>query len=132
MQSSRSILIQADIPNPELALQAGLFGEAELVVDPDSQAIVVPRSAVSRFAGVEKVWIVIDGVASQQTVRTGREDESRFEIVNGLKAGNILVRNAADGHEGPVVALDNPSAAPLQARVPDPSPAAHKGSNGAQ
>ena len=84
MQSSRSILIEADVPNPTLELQAGLFAEAELVVDPDAQAIVVPASAVSRFAGVQKVWLVADGVAKQQTVRTGREDDGRVEILDGL------------------------------------------------
>jgi RND family efflux transporter MFP subunit len=57
LQSNRSVLIQADVANPQLKLQAGLFAEAELVINPDSQAIVVPLSAVSRFAGVEKVWV---------------------------------------------------------------------------
>jgi multidrug efflux pump subunit AcrA (membrane-fusion protein) len=131
-QSSRSILIQADVPNPGLALQAGLFGEAELIVDPNSQAIVVPRSAVSRFAGVEKVWIVTNGVASQQTVRTGREDSSRIEVLTGLKAGRVLVRNAAEGHDGPVVAVDKPLSLPLQAQTSDASSAQHGASNGAQ
>jgi RND family efflux transporter MFP subunit len=132
MQSSRSILIQADIPNPGLALQAGLFGEAELVVDPESQAVVVPRSAVSRFAGVEKVWVVRDGVASQQTVRTGREDDTRTEILTGLEAGNTLVRNAADGHDGPVVVSDTLPVVPLQAKALDETSAPHRASNGAQ
>jgi RND family efflux transporter MFP subunit len=135
MQSSRSILIQADVPNTELALQAGLFGEAELVVNPNAQAIVLPPSAVTRFAGVEKVWIVADGVARQQTVRTGRQDGTRIEIVDGLKSGNVIVRNAADGHDGPVVAMetsDEPTSAPLQAQFPDSSSAKRVPSDGAQ
>ncbi len=132
MQSSRSILIQADISNPGLALKAGLFGEAELVVNPDAQAIVVPRSAVSRFAGVEKVWIVTNGVASQRTVHTGREDGSRIEIVSGLEAGSALVRNAAEGHDGPIVAVDKPPSVPLQAKTTDASSAQYGVSNGAQ
>ena len=123
MQSSRSILIEADVPNPALKLQAGLFAEAELVVDPDAQAIVVPASAVSRFAGVQKVWIVADGVAKQQTVRTGREEAGRVEIVDGLSAGTVLVRNAADGHDGPVVAVQEPPGKTLQAEFPETSTA---------
>ena len=92
------------MPNPNLDLQAGLFAEAELVVDPDAKAIVVPASAVSRFAGVQKVWMIAAGVACQQTVRTGREENGRVEIVEGLPAGTPLALNAADGHDGPVVA----------------------------
>jgi multidrug efflux pump subunit AcrA (membrane-fusion protein) len=108
MQSSRSILIEADVPNAALALQAGLFAEAELVVDADARAISVPASAISRFAGVQKVWVVVDGIAKQQAVRTGREEDGRVEILDGLAAGSLLVRNAEDGHDGPVVALDQP------------------------
>jgi RND family efflux transporter MFP subunit len=121
MQSSRSILIEADVPNPALELQAGLFAEAELVVDPHAQAIVVPASAVSRFAGVQKVWIVADGVARQQTVRTGREEERRVEIIDGLSAGSSLVKTAADGQDGPVVAVEAPADATLQAKFPEAS-----------
>jgi RND family efflux transporter MFP subunit len=130
MQSSRSILIEADVPNPELRLQAGLFAEAELVVDPDAQAIVVPASAVSRFAGVQKVWIVVDGVAKQQTVRTGREDDARVEIVEGLSPGIALVLNAAEGHDGPVVALDPSPSATRQAHLRDSSSAVREVSSG--
>jgi RND family efflux transporter MFP subunit len=133
MQSSRSILIEADVPNPELQLQAGLFAEAELTVDPDSQAVVVPASAVSRFAGVQKVWIVVDGVAKQQTVRAGRQDGSRVEIVEGLTAGNVLVRNASDGHDGPVVAAEPSPSATRQAHLPEANfPARERASGGAQ
>jgi membrane fusion protein (multidrug efflux system) len=133
LQSSRSILIEADVPNPLLKLQGGLFAEAELVVDPDAKAIVVPSSAVSRFAGVQKVWIVTGGVAKQQTVRTGREETARVEIIDGLSAGSVLVRNAADGHDGPVVAIQEKPGAVLQARSTETSAAgSDKSQSGAQ
>jgi RND family efflux transporter MFP subunit len=130
MQSSRSILIEADVPNPDLKLQAGIFAEAELVVDPNSQAIVVPTSAVSRFAGVQKVWMVVDGVAKQQTVRTGREDGARIEIVEGLSPGSVLVRSAAEGHDGPVVAVAAAPGATRQANLQDSSSAVREVSSG--
>jgi membrane fusion protein, multidrug efflux system len=122
MQSSRSILIEADVPNPNLKYQAGLFAEAELVVDPDAAAVVVPSSAVSRFAGVQKVWIVTDGVAKQQTVRTGREEKGRVEIVDGLVPGAVLARNATDGYDGPVIAIQEQPRKTLQAKLPETSP----------
>ena len=130
MQSSRSIVIEADVPNPALDLQAGLFAEAELVVDPDAHAIVVPASAVSRFAGVQKVWVVVDGVAKQQTVLTGRQDERRVEIVNGLSMGTVLVHDAADGQEGPVVAVEASAQSTRQAHIPETSSAVHSTSSG--
>jgi RND family efflux transporter MFP subunit len=131
MQSSRSILIEADVPNSKLEFQAGLFAEAELVVDPSADAVVVPASAVSRFAGVQKVWLVTDGVARQQTVRTGRADDSRVEIIEGLAPGSLLVLNAAEGHDGPVVAIEKTPQVQLQAHLLE-TPAEHEPSDGAQ
>jgi RND family efflux transporter MFP subunit len=103
MQATRSILIEADVPNESLELQAGLFAEAEVVVNPDAQAIVLPLSAVSRFAGVQKVWLVENDIARQQTIRTGREASNRVEIVDGLSEGQIVVLDASEGHDGPII-----------------------------
>jgi RND family efflux transporter MFP subunit len=119
MQATRSILIEGDVPNPTLELHAGLFAQAEVVVDPDDQAIVLPLTAVSRFAGVQKVWVVADNVAKQQTVRTGREDEQRIEIVSGLENGTVVVLRASEGHDGPVIPREQYSENPPQPDVPE-------------
>ena len=103
MLATRSVVIEADVPNPTLEFQAGLFAEAEVVVNPDEQAIAVPRSAVSRFAGVQKVWVVAEGASRQQTIRTGREEDNRVEILEGLEEGETVVLNASEGIDGPVV-----------------------------
>jgi RND family efflux transporter MFP subunit len=106
MLTSRSVRIEADVANPDLELQAGLFAEADIIVDPHSETLALPASAVSRFAGVQKVWLVAEGKARQQTVRTGREADNRIEILDGLAAGDMVVRNAAEGHDGPVIAVE--------------------------
>ena len=118
VQTTRSIVIEADVPNPSLTLQAGLFAEAEIVVAAEEQAIVVPRSAVSRFAGVQKVWLVADGTARQQTIRTGREDDHRVEILEGIDVGTVVVLNAREGHDGPVIPREAYSDATQQGLAP--------------
>ncbi|MEX2170926.1 MAG: efflux RND transporter periplasmic adaptor subunit [Pirellulales bacterium] len=118
--SSRSMRIEADVANPQLELQPGLFGEAEIIVDSEAKALAVPAAAVSQFAGVQKVWLVTDGQAKQQTVRTGRTAADRVEILEGLVGGESVVANAAEGHAGPVVAIDAPAHVGLQAHIPDP------------
>lgn len=105
LATSRSVRIEADVANPDLDLAAGLFAEAEVVVDADAQALVAPASAVSRFAGVQKVWLVADGVARQQSIRTGRETAERVEVLDGLQAGDAVIRTAAEGRDGPVIAV---------------------------
>jgi len=116
MQTSRSVRIEADVANPDLELQAGLFAEADIIVDAEAQTLALPATAVSRFAGVQKVWLVKDGTARQQTIRTGRESDGRVEILEGLAAGDQVVTNAAQGHDGPVIAVDQPTAEQLQVK----------------
>jgi multidrug efflux pump subunit AcrA (membrane-fusion protein) len=110
MLASRSVRIEADVPNADLSLQAGLFAEADIVVDPYAETLAIPASAVSRFAGVYKVWLVKDGHARQQTVRIGREADGRIEILEGIAAGDTIVSKADDGHDGPVMAVERKAA----------------------
>jgi membrane fusion protein (multidrug efflux system) len=117
VQSSRSVRIEADVDNAALSLQAGLFGEAYINVDPEAQALALPLEAVTQFAGVHKAWVVEGGNCAQRTVQIGRRDERRIEILDGLQAGALVVCPAADGHDGPVTI-----AAPSE---PDGEHAAH-------
>jgi hypothetical protein len=114
--ATRSVVIEADVANQQVALQAGLFAEAEIVVDPEAQALVAPKSAVVRFAGVQKVWLVTDDQARQQTIVTGREDATRLEILGGAPAGALVVLEARDGYDGPVIAEQRSAAAMVDAR----------------
>ena len=119
MQTSRSVRIEADVPNETAHLQAGLFAEADIVVDPDAQALALPASAVTRFAGVQKVWRVTDGRASQLTVRTGREGNGLIEILSGLTPGDQIIIAADQGHDGPVIVNNDPAPNNAESELPD-------------
>jgi len=110
-QNNRSLTVEIDVPNPDARLRAGLFAEAAIVVDPDAQALAVPRDAVSEFAGVEKVWIIQDGKAREQRVRTGRRDATLVEVISGLNAGSRVALDAAKTTAGNVAVTEevNPS-----------------------
>jgi RND family efflux transporter MFP subunit len=100
--SSRSLVIEADLPNPEARWRAGLFAEAEIVVAADDQTLAVPAAAVSEFAGVQKVWVVQDGEARQQRVQTGRQNADMVEILAGLEVGQLVIADSRQGRAGKV------------------------------
>lgn len=104
-QTSRALWVEADVPNDSLELRAGLFAEAEIVVQPDAKSLTVPARAVAEFAGVQKVWLVRDGEASEKPVRVGRRDGGRVEILDGLEPGDVVVGNSSDGRSGAVAAV---------------------------
>jgi RND family efflux transporter MFP subunit len=103
-EASRTLAFEADLPNPQGRLRTGLFAEAEVIVDPHAQTLAVPASAIIEFAGVEKVWLVKDGQAVEQPVQAGRRQSGWVEIVQGLSSGDTILRQAAVGRTGPVVA----------------------------
>jgi len=111
-EMSRSLVFEAQVSNDDGSLRAGLFAEAEVVVDPAAQALVVPQSAIVEFAGVEKVWKLVDGVAQEQPVRTSRRADKTVEIVGGLVAGDTILVDASQGRVArvePVAAETEPA-----------------------
>jgi RND family efflux transporter MFP subunit len=96
-ESNRSLMFEVSVPNPEGRLRTGLFVEAEVFVDPNAEAIVIPPEALSEFAGAEKVWKVVEGVAQEQLVTTGRRSAAGIEITSGLSAGDLLLKEARQG-----------------------------------
>ncbi|HTM54011.1 MAG TPA: efflux RND transporter periplasmic adaptor subunit [Pirellulales bacterium] len=116
--SSRALAIEADIDNSSETWRAGLFAEAEILVDPGQRALAVPAHSVVAFGGVEKVWIVKDNHCSPRPVRTGRRSAEYVEIIDGLEAGELVVAEGPLGREGVVRAeRQTPAARQDQAAI---------------
>jgi RND family efflux transporter MFP subunit len=96
-EMSRSLIFEALVDNEAGLLRSGLFCEAEVEIDETATALVVPPSAVVRFAGVDKVWTVVDGVAREAVIQLGRTDADRIEILSGVKEGVEVLRDGTKG-----------------------------------
>ncbi|MFO1092275.1 MAG: efflux RND transporter periplasmic adaptor subunit [Planctomycetaceae bacterium] len=118
---SRALLFEAELPNPDRALRAGLFAEGEVTLNAEATAIALPDSAVIEFAGVEKVWKVVDGAAKEQPVVTGGRRAGRVEIVEGVSSGDILLLHANQGRMARVEPLEAPPVNPSLTHQPDAS-----------
>jgi RND family efflux transporter MFP subunit len=109
---NRALIIEADVDNSAGRLIAGLFAEAEIVVDPERRVLAAPVSSIVAFGGVEKVWVVQDQKAHSQRVLTGRRMGDYVEIVEGLEPGAVIVRDGRKGREGLVQVQPEQSARP--------------------
>ena len=65
----------------------GMKAKAKFVVYETAKALLVPKAAV-HGAGEERHVLMIDG--KKQIVKTGREKGAEVEIVDGLKAGDVI------------------------------------------
>ena len=116
--ASRSLPIEADISNPDSRLRAGLFAEAEIVVNPKAQSMVVPTSALIEFAGVEKVCVIEGQKAVMRRVTIGRRLGDRIEILDGLRANERVV---LDGRSAPRGAVASVSIVPFGTKPQAPA-----------
>jgi RND family efflux transporter MFP subunit len=90
-EENRTLLVEAEVPNPGGRLRPGSFARAEIIVQSSDPAVLVPASAIVTFAGIEKVIGVEDGKAVEKRVRTGRRAGDRVEVVDGVAAGERVV-----------------------------------------
>ena len=103
-EGTRTLPIEAEIPNREDKLRPGTFARADIVTA-DNPSLVVPQSALVVFAGVEKVLVVKDGKATEQRVRTGLRIGERVELLDGVKAGDLVILSPGGLADGSPVTI---------------------------
>lgn len=114
-ESSRTLMVEAEVSNKGALLRPGSFANAEIVLQAQEKAIVVPTSALVTFAGVDKVLVVADGKSVEKRVSTGRREGDRVEIVSGLNAGEQVVVDPGNLVGGERVSVANAANAPRPA-----------------
>ncbi|VFR67138.1 Probable RND efflux membrane fusion protein [plant metagenome] len=125
----RSVLLRAQVPNPSGALRPGMFARVQLMVE-NTQALVVPESALSPSGAQQFVYRVAGGHAQRVPVGIGERREGRVEILSGLAAGERVVvaglQRITDGApvtETPAAQPDAPAPDTPASTVTDPVPA---------
>ncbi|MCH9643418.1 MAG: efflux RND transporter periplasmic adaptor subunit [Gammaproteobacteria bacterium] len=86
-----SVDLEADIPNPKNILAPGLFVKVKQVLGMNRNALVVPiESLVSTITG-SQVYRIENHRARAISVKTGATSRNHVEILKGLKQGDVVV-----------------------------------------
>ncbi len=88
--------IQAEIrmDNDELLLKPGMFARVTLITERKDNVVVIPRDVVLGGRIDEPyVYVVEDGTAHKHFVKIGVRQADKYEIIDGLKAQEMLVVN---------------------------------------
>ncbi len=97
---TRSIVVRAEIPNPDGVLRPGMFMTVTLQGDV-TPSLVVPEAAIVPEQGRAYVFVVDGRVAQRREVTLGRRQPGEVEILSGLKEGERVVvdgtHNLRDG-----------------------------------
>ncbi len=110
-----SMRVEIDLDNSKGQLLPGMFGEATIYLEKRDNAIVVPATSV-RFdesGAVAHVYVVDQGKVKVTLVKTGLDDGSRIEILEGLTGDEQVVTGLlgrlADGAAVKALAVDGGS-----------------------
>ncbi len=88
---TRSLTLEAEIANRNNELRPGYFARAQVVVDPQAKAVVLPARAVTTSVGIYKVFVVEGETAVQRQVKLGMKLGDEVEIVEGIRPGDPVI-----------------------------------------
>jgi RND family efflux transporter MFP subunit len=99
--NSRTLIVEAVVPNDSGALKPGAFATALIEQANRSPGVLTPAAAVRTVAGTSRVFVVAGDKAEERIVTIGQPLGDLVEITNGLKAGEKVatsnVTQLADG-----------------------------------
>ena len=102
---SRTLIVEAVVPNEDGSLRPGSFATAQIEQASRSPAVLVPVAAVRTVAGTSRVYLVTGDRAEERLVTVGQQMGDLVEITSGLEAGqNVATSNVAQLADGVRVA----------------------------
>ncbi len=94
-KETRTVLVQAIVPNPKHALLPGAFVQVNVMLPVQQKVITIPQTAVTYTLYGNTVYVVKDdkGVktAVPVTVQTGAKKGDVVAITSGIKEGDLVV-----------------------------------------
>jgi membrane fusion protein, multidrug efflux system len=91
-QVSRAFRVRAVLPNPDLALPAGMFMHVEVVLA-ERPAVLIPEEAVVAEGEGTFVFTVEDQRAKRRPVRLGQRTAGTVEVLDGIAVDEAVVRS---------------------------------------
>ncbi|MGH7343499.1 MAG: efflux RND transporter periplasmic adaptor subunit [Candidatus Rokuibacteriota bacterium] len=92
--ASRTVLLEAQVPNPDALLKPGLFARGVLATRRDASIPFVSEAAVTTFAGITKVFVLVGGKAQERSVKLGRKQDGMVEILEGVRPGEQVATSS--------------------------------------
>jgi multidrug efflux pump subunit AcrA (membrane-fusion protein) len=90
-EKTRTLLIEALVPNSEEGLKAGLFAKVILYTGPARETVVIPITALLYEEAKIKVFVEEGGRAKEKPISVGGKYGELMEITDGLKEGEKVV-----------------------------------------
>ena len=90
---SRTLLTEIDVPNPDGALNPGIYCTVELFIPRKTPSLIIPADAVVFDQNGLHVAVVENGTARLQKITIARDFGKEVEVHDGVKPGDQVILN---------------------------------------
>jgi RND family efflux transporter MFP subunit len=98
--STRTLLTEVQVPNPDNALRAGMYLQVKFVFDRPVTTVLIPAAALATRTAAPRVAVLDDRHrVGYRTVELGRDYGAEIEVIAGLKPGESVVVHPGDDLE---------------------------------
>src|SRR3979490_796998 len=111
---SRTLLTEIDVPNPDGALNPGIYCTVELFIPRKTPSVVIPADAGVFDQNRFRAAVVQSGIVHLQKIAIARDLGTEVEVHDGVKSGDQVVLN-------PMVNLAEGSKVAAQLAKPAPN-----------
>jgi membrane fusion protein (multidrug efflux system) len=94
-ESTRDLVVEALVDNADKKLRPGMFATAHLLL-PDQSLPVVPQAALKSDGTTTRAYVVNGGAIEERIVQPGPTRDGVVAILDGLKAGEVVVLSPDD------------------------------------
>ena len=99
-QSTRTMLAEVDVPNPDLSLSTGMTAETNIVLQAQKNVLTIPAGAVLKGDSQSYVLIVdADNKVQKVPVTLGIQGSDRVEITQGLTEHQSVIVSGQENYQ---------------------------------
>ena len=101
---TRTLMVRAQIPNPDRLLKPGMLLTVDLVKD-RSPSLIIPEEAVIQEKDKKYVLLVTpENTVEKKEIVTGRRSPGKVEVISGLKDGHqVIIQGLTRVRQGTIV-----------------------------
>lgn len=89
--ASRTMLVESDLPNTDLALRPGMYATIKIGVEKHSATLLIPVEALVMEKASAFVFIAADGKAKKTAIKIGFNDGAKVEVLSGLTGNEAVI-----------------------------------------
>lgn len=90
-EDTRTMMVEIEVPNPNLSLVPGMYATVVLDVEKHADALVVPTQAVNGGKAPSVFVVNADDQIERRDVALGLEMPDKYEVLSGLKESDLVV-----------------------------------------